>query len=487
MGAFFRGLIYGALACSAAFVAVAILLPIERGAPAAASAINPKTPAPTPAPAPAPAAEPAPKPEPAAAAPAQSAATPTAPATVPAPGAAPANVPAPETAAVVPAPQPAPVASGNEDAPQTFGVAGLEGQSGLGETDASPGLSLGGSNDQSPTRVAAAPRVESTPQSPASQPIVDTASADVPSVSTGEGDEIAAASVPQPGTPQSAPKPEAEPAEAPLSLDTGAPIAAAPAPEPAPEPAPAPAAPTAEGGFVSLEAEPLVAGAAVSDHAVEFTGADGKPMMSIVLQDDGSAESLRLGLLALTAPITFGVTSNLSDAAQIAADYRARGYEVAAVLPDEGQVFEKGDDPEDFRGILGGSLAAVPNATALMDRVGGPISRDTALMRAAFDSLSITGHGLLTHRKSGINSVPDQARAAGVPSEAVYRVIDEDADPNKIAQALDRAVLEASKTGKVVVVGRVQPETVTTLFSWLLGSGAKSVTIAPVSALLLAD
>ena len=233
--------------------------------------------------------------------------------------------------------------------------------------------------------------------------------------------------------------------------------------------------------LIELVAKPLVAGDALNGNAVEFNGATDRPLMAIILQDSGAADDLRRGLLTLSAPITFGVTANLAAAEGIANNYSSKGYEVVAVLPDAGQRVERGMADEDLQALLSGVFDAVPNATTLVDRIDGDLPRDPNLVNASLATLSVTGHALLTHRGSGLNNVPQQAIANGVNSDLVFRVIDEVPDPAAIRQALDRAVLEASKTGKVIVVGRVQPETVTTLFSWLLSPSASSVSIAPVS------
>ncbi|MEO0912803.1 MAG: divergent polysaccharide deacetylase family protein [Pseudomonadota bacterium] len=431
-------MILGLLVSAIAFVVTAILVPLDPGS--ASVMPKPETIEEVAAVAPAPVVVPAPAPAPVEPAPAV-----VAPAPEPAPVVA---EPVPEetaAAVVAPTPEPAPVTSAPQPqeqalaiptpgAPQGFGegpasisAPSIGGGPNFGETE----LGLGGTSDASPTRTTGGTQVAvAVPVT--SQPTVDTASADVPDVVDGT-DGV--------GTT------------------------------------------TADDRLVELASMPLAAGSALTDNAVAFAGST-RPLMSIILQDDGSAEALRQGLLALSAPITFGVTANLSGAEQIAGDYRSKGYEVVAVMPGEGQVMERGDDPAAFRELISGVLDAVPGATGLMDRIGGPLPRDRALVQAALDSLTITGHGLLTHRGTGLNQVDQQADGAGVPSAVVYRVIDAEDDPVKIAQALDRAVLEASKTGQVIVVGRVKPATVTSLFSWLLGPGAKSVTIAPVSSIL---
>ncbi|QHQ34732.1 divergent polysaccharide deacetylase family protein [Algicella marina] len=456
MGGFIRGLILGLVVSAVAFVVTAIMVPLEprEATPEAGPVVAlppPTEQAAVPAPAPEaveppveeitiietePEPQPEPAPEPVVAEPEP------APQPEPEPVAEPAPEPAPapqgaDVAMTAPTPQADPLAMPSPGAPGGDGIDGLSGFGGAAldapaAESANIGLSSG--SDSAPTRSTGGPQF-ATAEPISSQPSVDTASLEAPDVADGSDEEVGAAD-------------------------------------------------NTDAEIIELASEPLSAGTALSDNAVSFSDTGDRPLMAIILQDDGSAEALRQGLLALSAPITFGVTANLSGATRIAEDYNSKGYEVVAVMPNQGQVVERGSDPSAFRELIGGVLNAVPPSTGLMDRIDGPLPRDRALVQAALDSLTVTGHGLLTHRGTGLNQVNQQADAAGVASAVVYRVIDEDKDPQAIAQSLDRAVLEASKTGSVIVVGRVQPETVTTLYSWLFGPGAKSVTIAPVSAIL---
>ncbi|WP_157966349.1 divergent polysaccharide deacetylase family protein [Oceanibium sediminis] len=229
----------------------------------------------------------------------------------------------------------------------------------------------------------------------------------------------------------------------------------------------------------------LVPGEALSTNAVPFDGDTSKPMMAIILIDEGGAADLRSGLGVLEAPVTFGVSADLRDAADVARQYRAAGFEVVAVIPGDGALgLTENLPPEAVTPLLARVLQAVPNATAVLDPIGGPLPNDRALAEELLDGLRITGHGLLTHRGSALNTVPLIADEKGVFSEVIYRIIDSEPGSANIALSLERAVLDATRDGSVLVVGHLRPDTVTTLFSWLLGSGPRDVTIAPVSVVL---
>lgn len=229
----------------------------------------------------------------------------------------------------------------------------------------------------------------------------------------------------------------------------------------------------------------LVEGDALADNSLPFQLDGSRPIMSIILIDEGGNTDLRAGLAALTAPITFGVTADIDEAADVAAQYRNSGFELVAVMPETGPLALQSDSEEsDVADVLARVFDAVPQAATLLDPIDSPLPQNRRMAGALLETLKLTGHGLLTHRGNGLNNIPIIADQEGVPSELIYRVIDEVSGSANIALALERAVLDASRGGSVIVVGRVRQETVTTLFSWLLGSGAKEVSIAPVSAIL---
>ena len=249
---------------------------------------------------------------------------------------------------------------------------------------------------------------------------------------------------------------------------------------------------TAAGDYIAIHfdarsprAEYEMIRAALADNAAVFSGDAGRPLMAIILIDTGENPELRAGLIALTAPITFGVQADIRNAEEISREYRSPGFEVTAVLPGSGRLGMAEDMPEDQgEPLLARVFDRIPVAATVLAPVDDPLPQNRRMTDAMLDALAVTGHGLLTHRGNGLNNVPISAGERGVQSGLVYRVIDDEPSPANISLALERAVLDASRSGHVIVMGRVREETVNTLFSWLLGSGAREVTIAPASAVL---
>ncbi|MEO1293358.1 MAG: divergent polysaccharide deacetylase family protein [Pseudomonadota bacterium] len=229
----------------------------------------------------------------------------------------------------------------------------------------------------------------------------------------------------------------------------------------------------------------LAEGQALTQFAVPFAAGGDRPLMAIVLIDEGENPALRGGLAALPSPITFGVNADLPDATQVAGQYREAGFEISAIAPGGGPLALRADAGEgQVQATLARIFQLVPGATTLMDPIGGPMPSNRSLSEIVLTSLKITGHGLLTHRGEGLNNVPLIADEVGVPSEVIYRIIDDEVGASNISLALERAVQDAERNGSVIVVGRVRQETVSTIFSWILGEQSDGIEIAPVSAVL---
>ncbi|WP_300055589.1 divergent polysaccharide deacetylase family protein [uncultured Roseobacter sp.] len=210
---------------------------------------------------------------------------------------------------------------------------------------------------------------------------------------------------------------------------------------------------------------------------------DGKPMMAIVLMDQGvdlSAGSIGLpALRSFPYPISFAVESTLPDAAARMAAYRAEGFEVLAMVD-----LPEGAAAQDAETSLSVALDAVPEAVGVLEGVGAGLqgSRDAALQVA--DILAETGHGFVTQNK-GLNTVQKLATRAGVPSTVVFRDFDSaDQSPTVIRRFLDQAAFRAGRDGTVVMLGRLREETISALLIWGLQDRAERVALVPVSATL---
>ena len=220
--------------------------------------------------------------------------------------------------------------------------------------------------------------------------------------------------------------------------------------------------------------------------AVPFEDPDGRPLMSIVLIDDGSDLSGgAVGPAALSTfpyPLSFAIDATLPDAAERMASYRARGFEVMAMID-----LPAGATAQDAEANVLAAVQAVPEAVAVLEgpTTGVQADRDAADQVTA--AVKGSGHGLVLQAK-GLNTVQKLARKEGVPAAIVFRDFDSAGQtPTVMRRFLDQAAFRAAQEeAGVIMMGRVRPDTISALLLWGLQDRASRVALAPVSAILKA-
>lgn len=229
---------------------------------------------------------------------------------------------------------------------------------------------------------------------------------------------------------------------------------------------------------------PILTGPAFEVLAADFQS-DGRPMLAIVLEYVGEAGLARDDLLDVPSAYTFALTSGGDDLLWSDHMFREAGFEVVALIPGTGEArLGQGTDEAEVSGLVERYLTDVPGALAVMDAPGGDLFRNARVVAALSDTLAVSGRGLFIHERFGVNSALQTVRGAGVPAASVLRVIDESRDADAIRRNLDRAALDAKKSGAVVIFGHTYPETMSTLLTWQLGRTAEGVQIAPVTAVV---
>lgn len=204
------------------------------------------------------------------------------------------------------------------------------------------------------------------------------------------------------------------------------------------------------------------------------------PKMSIVMIDDGTGPLGPDTLDGFPFPVTFALDPAQPGAADRMSAYRALGYEVAALMsvPNAAQ-------PSDVEQILGGAIAAVPEAVALIEAPGGGLQADRSVTEQATSFAAESGHGLI-FLPNGLNTAQAIAQRETVPSLSILRDFDGDGqDARTKRRFLDGAAFRARQDGAVVMLGRLTPDTLSALVLWSLQDRASSVSMVPVSALLL--
>jgi len=229
---------------------------------------------------------------------------------------------------------------------------------------------------------------------------------------------------------------------------------------------------------------PIATGPAFEAFAAEYQDTGEKALLAVILIDPGEGGMDRNFLKNLSFPVTFAVPATGDRAQFIDAEYREKGFEVLAMVPSDGPAtLSRRARPKNLSDLLADYRQAVPGSIGLMDFPGGELHQDSRLLRALAEGLATSGHAMLTNKRR-INNSDRIAQSAGIAYAKILRPIDADGSVPSIRRALERAALTASKAGGAVIVGYSEPQTIKTLYEWILSNSARSVDVAPVSAVI---
>ena len=242
---------------------------------------------------------------------------------------------------------------------------------------------------------------------------------------------------------------------------------------------------------VTTDRLPSVTDAAAADEAplpplqrfaAPFDNPGNKPLMAIVLIDDGGGPINFRALADFPYPISYAVDANWSGAGQAVQNYRAAGLEVLVLanLPE-------GASATDTEVAMQAYLSAVPEAVAVMEGTETGLQSSRAATEQLIPILQDSGHGLVLFSE-GLDTAQKLISREGVPVASVFRDFDgKDQNATVIRRFLDQAAFKAGQeAGGVIMVGRLRAETVSALLLWGLQDRAASVALAPVSAVLQA-
>lgn len=215
-------------------------------------------------------------------------------------------------------------------------------------------------------------------------------------------------------------------------------------------------------------------------YAAEFDPSGDEPLMSIVLIDDGTSAVETSALSGFPYPLSVALDPAWDGAGAAMEQYRAAGLDVLLLADLPG-----GARPQDLEANFEAWSAQLPEVVGVMEAPGSALQESRALTDQLADILSSTGHGLVLY-PNGLDTARKLASRQGVPAATIFRDFDADGQaPDVIRRFLDHAAFRAGQEGGVVMVGRLRPETVQALLVWGLQDRASSVSLAPISALLL--
>lgn len=231
------------------------------------------------------------------------------------------------------------------------------------------------------------------------------------------------------------------------------------------------------------ETAPEAAGSPLEQYRVDFEAPEGKPLMAVVLVDEGvslTADTVGLeAIKSLPYPVTFAVNALLPDAAERMAAYRAAGFEVLAGID-----LPAGATATDAEVNLSVALEEMPEVIGVFEGTLTGVQTTPMAGRQVAQILAQTGHGFVTQNR-GLNTVQKLAVREGVPARVVFRDLDGKGQSEVVIRRfMDQAAFRAGQDGGVIMLGRLRAETLAALLSWSLQDRSATVAMAPVSAVL---
>src|SRR6056297_1169517 len=225
-------------------------------------------------------------------------------------------------------------------------------------------------------------------------------------------------------------------------------------------------------------AVPPPSGGALAAHRRSFEAEDGLARIAVVLVHESAAPPDAAALSELPEEVSFAVDGGSANAAEIADAYRAADREVVLI-----PTIPAGARPQDVEVALQANLRAVDEAVAVMDHGDAGFQSDRQAVGQVIRAIADTGHGLIT-APQGLNTAQQIAGRFDVPASLIFDDLGAGVDANAVSRALDRAAFRARLEEGVIVLGRADPATIEGLGDWLQGRNARSLALAPVSAVL---
>lgn len=215
----------------------------------------------------------------------------------------------------------------------------------------------------------------------------------------------------------------------------------------------------------------------VEANAEQFENVGEKPEMAIVLIDTGEAEFDMDALESFPYPLSIAVSTLDPNVAEKAADYRARGFEVLAMVD-----MPKDASASDVEQALQAHLSVSDAFVGVMEGLEDGLQGSKEISDQVTEALLGSGHGLLMF-SNGLNTAQKLAAKDGVPSASVFRDFDDKGQSAVVMRRfLDGAAFKAGQEQGVVMVGRLRDEAISALLLWALQDRAGTVAMAPVSA-----
>ncbi|MEM6594530.1 MAG: divergent polysaccharide deacetylase family protein [Pseudomonadota bacterium] len=206
-------------------------------------------------------------------------------------------------------------------------------------------------------------------------------------------------------------------------------------------------------------------------------------VMSIILIDAGEKGMPVAQLNDLAFPFSVAIDPVAPGASERAAAFRSAGIEVLAMPAD----LPASASSSDVAVAMTSYFDALPESVAVLDTLDGKLQSNRTLLNSVLGTVKETGHGLVIYSR-GLNTAQQAATRAEVENGAIFRVLDGEGESvATVKRTLDRAGFNAARDGSVILLGHSYEDTVKTLLEWSLDAKAATLTMVPVSQILIGE
>jgi hypothetical protein len=227
-------------------------------------------------------------------------------------------------------------------------------------------------------------------------------------------------------------------------------------------------------------------------YAVTAPVADGRPAITLVIDDMGVMHPYTAQAVALPGPLTLAWFPFARELSQQIAGAAARGHEAMLHMPMQSHsdsTAQTGPDPlridlppQVNQARLRDAIAAVPSIVGVNNHMGSVATRDPLLMELM--AREVRDHGLLFLDSVVVSHSVALccAELAGVPAAARDVFIDNDANPAAIQAQIAATEAFARHHGHAIAIAHPRPHTLAALEAWLPTLAAKGFALWPLSA-----
>ncbi len=218
------------------------------------------------------------------------------------------------------------------------------------------------------------------------------------------------------------------------------------------------------------------------------------PQIAIVIDDLGWDLGAAQVLLAMEVPLSFAILPHTPYKDFIAREAQRRGRDILLHLPMEPYSYPHVNpgrpvllgtmDRHEFTAQMESALATVPSAVGVNNHMGSRLTENRAAMHMVMQWMKQRNLFFLDSRTSPKSLAYQVAREFGVRTAQRHIFLDNETDPLKIAEQLQRLAAFARKHGSAIGIGHPHPETVQSLRYTLPEIQQTGIEVVPVSRLV---